>query len=190
MGVPQRCPIPSRLVEETTSTFVCSQPLAKSEICLQAPVGVLVDPQPSPRSRENAGKTTRLTCSVTLSALSRMARSSGTDSSTSSPRAGRICSDSRGTVTSAFCALMRIVRAAFLTVFRRVFVKRVCQLRQSVDCSGTVSSPSRSQSSGWLSVGTRRVLFRAPIRGVPSGRIIEIVCQSRSEWVPRSSRVR
>jgi len=53
---------------------------------------------PSRRSRgshsprhgpENAGKTTRLTCSVTLSALSRMARSSGTDSSTSSPRAGR-----------------------------------------------------------------------------------------------------
>ncbi|SDY63706.1 hypothetical protein SAMN05216564_10785 [Halopenitus persicus] len=43
MSVPQRCPIPSRLVEETTSTFVRSQPLAKSEICLQAPVGVLVD---------------------------------------------------------------------------------------------------------------------------------------------------
>jgi len=125
MGVPQRCPIPSRLVEETTSTFVCSQPLAKSEICLQAPVGVLVDPTALATVQRNAGKTTRLTCSVTLSALSRMARSSGTDSSTSSPRAGRICSDSRGTVTSAFCALMRIVRAAFLTVFRRVFVKRV-----------------------------------------------------------------
>jgi hypothetical protein len=43
MGVLQRRPIPSRLVEEPTSTFVRSQPLAKSEICLQAPVGVLVD---------------------------------------------------------------------------------------------------------------------------------------------------